>query len=101
MLYYIVLQNNLYDRWLWKTAHFKSFSIKEAYWTLTNREEEVVTKEGALNWLGLKQSSAESFNFRWRFLADWLPTKDSLFRMGILNVDTRLCSLRCGSFESL
>jgi hypothetical protein len=48
-----------------------------------------------------KKSSAESFNFYWCFLADRLPTKDNLFRRGILNVDTQLCSLRCGSFESL
>jgi len=39
--------------------------------------------------------------FAWRLFRNRLPTKDNLFRRGILNNDSRMCASRCGSLKTL
>jgi hypothetical protein len=35
----------------------------------------------------------------WRFLANWIPTRDNLFKMGIRNTDALNCIFGCGSVQ--
>jgi hypothetical protein len=39
--------------------------------------------------------------FAWRFMENWIPALDNLFKMGILNIDAQHCVLGCGSNELL
>jgi hypothetical protein len=39
--------------------------------------------------------------FVWRLFRNRLPTKDNLFRRGILNNGSRMCASGCGSLETL
>ncbi|MCI62896.1 hypothetical protein A2U01_0084153, partial [Trifolium medium] len=38
--------NNASDRWLCRTANSESFSVKEAYLSLTNKVDEGITEGG-------------------------------------------------------
>jgi hypothetical protein len=39
--------------------------------------------------------------FAWRFMENWIPARDNLFKRGILNFDAQHRVLGCGSNESL
>ncbi|GAU21951.1 hypothetical protein TSUD_110910 [Trifolium subterraneum] len=52
----IVLQNNASDRWLWRTANSESFSVKEAYLSLTNKVDGSLPRSDMLILFGSKVS---------------------------------------------
>jgi hypothetical protein len=38
--------------------------------------------------------------FAWRLFRDRLPTKDNLFRRGVIDHDSRMCASGCGYLEN-
>jgi hypothetical protein len=92
---------NASDSWLWKTTNSESFSVREAYLSLTSRVDEIATEEGHADFIGIKSVPLKVSVFAWHFLADRLPTKDNLIRREIMSVGCQFCSLACGCVVSL
>jgi hypothetical protein len=63
--------------------------------------EEGVIEEGHADLIWTKSVPLKASIFAWHFCVDRLPTKDNLVRRGIVDSESQLCSLDCGSVESL
>jgi len=83
---------------LWNLDSVVGNSISETYQLLVNLVPHFHSPVLDLNWH--KNISLKVYVFAWRLLRNWLPTKDDLFRQGILNQDSQHCVSGCGVTES-
>jgi len=98
LLHNVTLQVDKEDRWCWNLESSNDFTVRSAYKILThhhNIDTTVSTKA-----LMHKDIPLKVVLFAWRLLRDRLPTKDNLFRRGVIAANDRLCVGGCGSLES-
>jgi len=87
LLYNIVLQDNVHDSWRWQLDPIRGYSVKESYRYITNSD--VMTNRTIVDDVWLKQIPSKVSLLVWRLLQNRLPTKDNLFRRGVINGDIR------------
>ncbi|GAU22483.1 hypothetical protein TSUD_296020 [Trifolium subterraneum] len=97
----VVLQPNELDRWHWRSLHSYVFTVKGAYQTLTRAEEEAEPMLNSTELVWNKVVPVKVSVFAWRFMENRIPTRDNLFKRGILNIDAQHCVLGCGFDETL
>ncbi|MCH86847.1 70 kDa peptidyl-prolyl isomerase, partial [Trifolium medium] len=91
---------NVLDKLLW-TQHSDVFSVEGDYQSLTQRVEDVELELNSIALVWNKVATINVLVFAWRFLANRIPTRDNLFKRGILNIDAQHCVMGCGSDETL
>ena len=98
LLQNVTLQVDKEDRWLWKLESSQDFTIRSVYKVMVNQHHyaSMVSPEG----LWHKDIPLKVVLFAWRLIRDRLPTKDNLFRRGVIASDARLCLGGCGSLET-
>ncbi|GAU10824.1 hypothetical protein TSUD_425310, partial [Trifolium subterraneum] len=97
----VILQPNELDRWHWRSLHSNVFTVKGAYQTLTRAEEEAEPMLNSTELVWNKVVPVKVSVFAWRFMENRIPTRDNLFKRGILNFDAQHCVLGCGFNETL
>ncbi|GAU17848.1 hypothetical protein TSUD_329740 [Trifolium subterraneum] len=97
----VVLQPNKLYRWHWRSLHSDVFTIKGAYQTLTRAEEEAEPMLNSTELVWNKVVPVKVSVFAWRFMENRIPTRDNLFKRGILYIDAQHCVLGCGFDETL
>ncbi|XP_024626751.1 uncharacterized protein [Medicago truncatula] len=94
----VILQHNISDRWQWDSDYGGGYSVGGAYHHLTTQAEPPDVPLGDLIWH--KQVPLKVSIFAWRLLRDRLPTKNHLFRRGIINSEACMCVTGCGMEET-
>jgi len=79
----VTLQVQKEDKWLWNLEKSNAFTVRNVYNFLTTQTTVVNTVDAKLLWH--KDISLKVVIFAWRLFRNRLPTKDNLFRRGILN----------------
>ncbi|GAU11113.1 hypothetical protein TSUD_197370 [Trifolium subterraneum] len=97
----VILQPNELDRWHWRSLNSDVFTVKGAYQTLTRAEEEAEPMLNSTELVWNKVVPVKVSVFAWRFMENRIPTRDNLFKRGILNIDAQHCVLGCGFDETL
>jgi hypothetical protein len=97
----VILLPNELDRWHWRSLHSNVFTVKGAYQTLTRAEEEAEPMLNSTELVWNKVVPVKVSVFAWRFMENRIPTRDNLFKRGILNIDAQHCVLGCGFDETL
>ncbi|GAU19662.1 hypothetical protein TSUD_240100 [Trifolium subterraneum] len=92
---------NELDRWHWRSLHSDVFTVKGAYQTLTRAEEEAEPMLNSAELVCNKVVPVKVSVFAWRFMENRIPTRDNIFKRGILNIDAQHCVLGCGFDETL
>ena len=95
LLQNVNLQVDTVDRWRWALESTRTFSVRSAYKFLT-LQPPVVSSADALS-LWHKDVPLKVVLFGWRLIRDRLPTKDNLFRRGVIDQASRQCVSGCGS----
>jgi hypothetical protein len=95
----VTLQVDKADRWLWNLETSQVFSVRSAYKLLTFQPQSVYLE--AVPSLWNNDVPLKVILFVWRLFRDRLPTKDNLFRRGVIQNDSLMCVAGCGSEESL
>jgi len=94
----VTLQVTREDKWLWTLENSNAFSVRSLYNFLTLQPLAELPVDASSIWH--KDVSLKVVVFAWRLLWDRLPTKDNLFRRGVIHFDSRLCVARCGIVET-
>jgi hypothetical protein len=94
----VTLQVNKVDRWLWNLENSKSFTVRSAYNYLTAQIPTDTLVPVASLWH--KDIPLKVVLFAWHLFRDRLPTKDNLFRRGVIDQNSLECAAVCGSVES-
>lgn len=82
----VVLQVDVVDTWEWYLDPSKGYTVRGVYHLLTTVDQFV---------------HLEVTLFVWRLLRNWIPTKDNLFKRGILQQNSQLYVIVCGVVESV
>ena len=98
LLYDIVLQDNIFDRWRWLLDPINGYSVKGTYHYLMPAN--TPHDQGLLDDVWHKQVPLKVSLFIWRLLRNWLPTKDNLVRRHIIIAEDNTCMGGCGSWET-
>ncbi|XP_004514417.1 uncharacterized protein [Cicer arietinum] len=93
------LQVNVSDKWSWNNTQGVSYSLKEAYYVLQKEFFASINTPlfQDLVWHPFVQAKVSLF--MWRLFQDKLPTKENLFRRGIISVEDQQCLAGCGEVE--
>ncbi|XP_024630227.1 uncharacterized protein [Medicago truncatula] len=94
----VVVQLNVFDRWLWEPDKHAGYIVRDAYHALTYMEAPNLDETANLVWH--QQVPLKVSIVAWRLLKDKLPTKTNLQRRGITQVTDTLCVSGCGIEES-
>ncbi|XP_039683850.1 uncharacterized protein [Medicago truncatula] len=78
------------DRWRWNLDPSNEFSVRSAYKVLAFQHTVATTVITKAHWH--KDVPLKVVMFVWRLFRDRLPTKDDLFRRGVIATDARLCA---------
>ncbi|GAU17363.1 hypothetical protein TSUD_232390 [Trifolium subterraneum] len=95
----VVLQVNVHDRWVWKLHPSHCYTVRSAYAFLTATD--INLNEGFNRFLWLKSIPLKVNIFVWRLFLNRLPTRDNLFRRGILDASMLACATSCGRMEDV
>jgi hypothetical protein len=98
LLHNVTLQVDKEDTWHWSLESSRVYSVRSAYHFLTAHHFN--TSPVASSSLWNKDIPLKVVLFAWRLFRDRLPTKDNLFRRGVIDFDSRLCASGCGSLEN-
>jgi len=98
LLFDIVLQDTISDRWRWVLDLINGYSVRGTYQYLTSTDTQV--ERGLTDAVWLKQVPLIVSVFVWRLLRNILPTKDNLVRRRVLQHDHTACVGGCGSPET-
>jgi len=98
LLHNVTLQVNKDDRWLWTLETSKVFSVHSVYNFLTTQLPLVTSVLVSSLWH--KDVPLKVGLLVWRLFRDRLPTKDNLFRRGVLDQNSLDCIAGCRSVES-
>jgi len=101
LLLTVSLQADINDVWTWITDPLTGYTVKGAYRTLTSGTplnpgcsfifDDILWRKN----VPLKVSI-----FAWRLFRNRLPTKDNLFRRGIVHYEDQMCAGGCGMQET-
>jgi len=91
------LQVGTVDRWVWKLHPPQCYTVKSAYSFLTATDTNFT--EGFDSFLWLKAVPLKVNLFAWRLFLNRLPTKDNLFRRGVIDAAQLSCAALCGELE--
>ncbi|RHN56578.1 putative reverse transcriptase zinc-binding domain-containing protein [Medicago truncatula] len=98
LLQNVNLQVAKVDKWLWTLESSGVFTVRSAYNYLTLQPPLVLSVDACFLWH--RDIPLKVVLFAWRLFRDRLPTKDNLFRRGVINQTSRLCVAGCGSLET-
>jgi len=98
LLHNVTLQINKDDRWLWTLKTSQIFSVRSVYNFLTTQLPLVTSVPVSSLWH--KDVPLKVGLLVWRLFQDRLPTKDNLFRRGVLDQNSLDCIAGCGSAKS-
>ena len=98
LLQNVTLQVDKEDKWLWKLESSNDFTVQSAYKVMVHRHHSTSTVSLKVLWHN--DVPLKVVLFAWRLIRDRLPTKDNLFRRGVIASDARLCVGGCGSLET-
>jgi len=98
LLQNVTLQVDKEDKWLWNLDSSNAFTVRSAYKGLAHHHHTNTLISTKFMWH--KDIPLKVVLFAWRLICDRLPTKDNLFRRGVIDDDARLCFGGCGSLES-
>ena len=98
MLQNLTLQVDKEDSWHWNLESSNAYTVQSAYKSMTQHQHIDTTVSTKVLWH--KDISLKVVLFAWRLFRDRLPTKDNLYRRGVIAADDRLCVSGCGSLES-
>ena len=76
----------------------RGYSVKESYWYITTSD--VMLDRTLVDDVWLKQIPSKVSLLVWRLLRNRLPTKDNLFRQGVINGDALTCAAGCDVSET-
>jgi len=93
LLHNVTLQVNKDDRWLWTLETSKVFSVRGVYNFLTTQLPLVTSVPVSSLWH--KDVPLKVGLLTWRLFRDRLPTKDNLFRRGVLDQNSLDCIAGC------
>ena len=99
LLYGIVLQPNVSDRWQWNPDIHEGYTVSGAYHILTSPVDPPNVGLHDLVWH--KQVLLKVSIFAWRMLRDRLTTKTNLVRRSFLTAADARCAVGCGHDESV
>jgi len=88
LLQNVTLQVDIEDKWLWKLESSNDFTVRSAYKVLVHQHPIDTTVSSKVLWH--KDIPLKVVIFIWRLFRDRLPTKDNLFRRGVIASDARL-----------
>jgi len=89
LLHNVTLQVNKDDKWLWTLETSKTFSVHSVYKFLTAQLPTATLVPVSSLWH--KDVPLKVVLFAWRLFRDRLPTKDNLFRRGVLDQNSLEC----------
>lgn len=98
LLHNVTLQVNKDDRWLWTFETSHAFSVRSVYNFLTVQPP--IATSVVVSSLWHMDVLLKVVLFTWRLFWDRLPTKDNLFRRGVIDYNFMECVVGCGSVES-
>jgi hypothetical protein len=99
LLHNIVLQDNVTDKWRWLLDPLHGYSVRESYKFFAHSGADV--DRSCVDEVWHRQIPLKVSLLVWRLLLNRLPTKDNLWRRGILNSYDILCSAGgCDKTES-
>jgi len=98
LLQSVNLQVDREDRWLWKLEPSNTFSVSSAYHFLIAQPTVSSMSMSQLIWH--KDIPLKILFFAWRLFRARLPTKDNLYRRGVIGADLRMCVSGWDSLES-
>jgi len=78
--------------------HSRVYSVRSAYHFLTAQPPVTTTLASSLLWN--KDIPLKVVLFAWRMFRDRLPTKDNLFRCGVIDIESRTYVSGCGYLEN-
>jgi len=94
----VTLQVDKEDKWLWTLESSNDFTVRNAYKVMVHQHHSASTV--ALKVLWHKDVPLKVILFARHLIRDRLPTKDNLFRRGVIASDARVCIGGCGSLET-
>jgi len=98
LLQNVNLQVDNADRWRWALESTHTFSVRSVYKYLTHQPPLVSSVDASSLWH--KDVPLKVVLFGWRLLRDRLPSKDNLFRRGVIDQASRQCVSGCDSLET-
>jgi len=91
-LHNVTLQVDKDDKWLWKLESSNDFTVRSAYKVLIHQQHSATTVSSKVLWH--KDIPLKIVLFAWRLFRDRLPTKDNLFRRGVISSDALVVVVR-------
>ena len=98
LLQNVTLQVDKEDMWHWKLESSNAYTVRSAYKSMTQHQYIDTTVSTKVLWH--KDIPLKVVLFAWSLFCDRLPTKDNLYRHGVIAVDDKLCVGGCGLLES-
>jgi len=93
-----LLQVDKIDKWLWNLETSHVYSVRSAYKLLTSQPPTASVVSVSSLWN--KDYPLKVVLFAWRLFRDRLPSKNNLFRRGVISNDALLCATGCGIEET-
>jgi len=85
LLQNLTLQVDKEDSWHWNLESSNAYTVQSAYKSMTQHQHIDTTVSTKVLWH--KDISLKVVLFAWRLFRDQLPTKDNLYRRGVITVD--------------